>query len=45
MKVKVDPLRCKGCVWMINNQVCPFVRCVYRNGFLAEVKKDDTQRN
>jgi len=46
MKVKVDEIRCKGCVWMINKQVCPFVRCVYRNGFIAgRVKKDDKKGN
>jgi hypothetical protein len=46
MKVKVEEIRCKGYVWMIDNQVCPFVRCVYRNGFLAgRVKKNDAQRN
>jgi hypothetical protein len=46
MKVKVDPIRCKGCVWMIDKQVCPFVRCVHRSGFLGgRVKKDDKKRN
>jgi hypothetical protein len=44
MKIKVEEIRCKGCVWMIDKQVCPFVRCVYRRGFLAERKGKDEQK-
>jgi hypothetical protein len=33
MKIKVTNNHCKGCVWLVNKQLCPFVNCVDRYGW------------
>lgn len=36
MKIKVDKDHCKGCVWLLRENVCPFERCIKRFGFIVD---------
>lgn len=36
MKIRVTKHHCKGCVYLVNGTLCPFVRCIRRNGFTID---------
>lgn len=41
-KVKEINMNCKGCVWLVNKNLCPFARCV--NGFSWAKKNEKVER-
>lgn len=38
MKIKRPEWHCKNCVWLNNENLCMFVRCVRHEGFVADKK-------
>jgi hypothetical protein len=39
MKVKAAKHYCKGCIWLIRGNLCPFSRCVKRYGWNLDQKQ------
>ncbi len=36
---------CKGCIWLVDGRLCPFLRCVRGYGWVAEKKAKEGQKN
>lgn len=36
MKIKDKGNGCKGCIWLDREGLCPFLRCVKKNGWAAD---------
>jgi hypothetical protein len=40
MKIKDPDEGCKGCIWLDREGLCPFLRCVRKNGWKEDRKGD-----
>lgn len=41
MKMKDLEHGCQNCIWIDRENLCPFQRCVRKNGWLADKKKGE----
>ncbi|RKO63239.1 hypothetical protein Cdeb_00331 [Caldibacillus debilis GB1] len=44
IKIRVHKNHCKNCVWFLQGNVCPFVRCVRSHGWTVDERSEKDGR-